>query len=461
MSKKYTQNTKSVYYNKHNKFLTQLPKITQKVEYFKILSSPKEFYNTLLNTIYKACYHIYLVILYLENDKGGKSIIDAILSVKKKRPNIKIRIIVDWYRAQRNRFGQSINCTNVHWYNNIIKKYSDIEIFIYGISVNISEVLGVFHLKGFIIDDKILYSGANINNEYLHIYNRYRYDRYHVIQNRYLSNIMLTYIEKKILSSKVTNKFGYKNITRKLNNTANNIRLFRKTLRNVCYDYYNNADVNELAITPLVGIGKSSILNKTIYHLISAAKNKITLCTPYFNMPSFLMHNLIYLLRTGRTVEIIVGDKIANDFYHSHQIYKSFKFINIIPYLYEINLRSFLKKLQYYIYSKQLIVRLWKKGNNSYHIKGIWVDNEWQLITGSNLNPRSLRFDLENALLIHDPLHKLICQKNQELNTIRKHTELISHYKFIETISDYPFKIKSIIRGIHHIKLDLLIKYLL
>lgn len=452
-----------IYPNQHDIFLAQLPKIAQKVENFRTIYSPKEFYYTLLHTIYQAYHHIYLTTLYLENDIGGKNIINAILYIKKNRPNIKIKIIVDWYRARRSRFGESTNYTNFNWYYDIIQKHPDIKIEIYGIPIHINELLGVFHLKGFIIDDKILYSGANINNEYLHIYDKYRYDRYHIIQNQQLSNIMLEYIETKLLSSQVVNKLGNQDISKKFNNNKNNIRLFRKNLRKVYYNFQNTNtnNVHSCSIIPLVGIGKNSILNKTIYHLISSTKNKIILCTPYFNIPTFLSRNLTHLLHTGKSIEIIVGDKVANDFYNPNQTCKSFKLINTIPYLYEINLRIFLKKLQKYIHNKQLIVRLWKKGINSYHIKGLWIDDDWQLITGSNLNPRSLRCDLENALLIYDPHRKLTEQKNKELNKIRIYTDIIIHYKSIETISNYPAKVKKIIRRIRHIKLDYLIKHLL
>ncbi|SPY96712.1 phosphatidylserine synthase [Proteus mirabilis] len=60
-----------------------------------------------------------------------------------------------------------------------------------------------------------------------------------------------------------------------------------------------------------------------------------------------------------------------------------------------------------FIDNDQLTVRLWKDGDNTYHLKGMWVDDEWQLITGNNLNPRAWGLDLENAILIHDPHHEL------------------------------------------------------
>lgn len=455
--------TKKIQFNeldKHQKFLIKLPKITQKIEYFKTLYSPKEFCNTLLYAISNARTRIYLVTLYLENDQGGEKIINALLQIKKKFPQIKIKILVDWHRAQRNKIGYtSIKKTNIDWYNQIIQKNTNIDISIYRIPININEALGVLHLKGFIIDDQILYSGANLNNEYLHIYNKYRYDRYHIIRNQQLSDIMSNYIEKELLSSKVVSKIECKNLSKKTNKNKNNIFLFRRALRKVCYFYQNNASFNELAIIPLVGLGKHSILNQTIYHLTYATKEKITLCTPYFNIPKKLERNLMYLLHTDKKIEIIVGDKVANDFYIPE--HKPFKLISVLPYLYEVNLRYFLKKLQQYIDNKQLTVRLWKKNNNSYHVKGIWIDDEWQLLTGNNLNPRALIFDLENALLIHDPKKLLTLQKNQELHAIRSNTHIITHYTSIQCISDYPIKIKQLIHKIRKIRFDLLINRIL
>ena len=42
------------------------------------------------------------------------------------------------------------------------------QIEIYGVPVKGRELLGVLHLKGFIFDDTLLYSGASLNDIYLH-----------------------------------------------------------------------------------------------------------------------------------------------------------------------------------------------------------------------------------------------------------------------------------------------------
>ncbi|CAK8737606.1 CDP-diacylglycerol--serine O-phosphatidyltransferase [Sodalis praecaptivus] len=214
-----------------------------------------------------------------------------------------------------------------------------------------------------------------------------------------------------------------------------------------------------MAITPLVGLGKQSPLNKTIHHLLCSTRDTLTLCTPYFNLPALLVRDLIGLLRLGRHVEIIVGDKTANDFYIPED--QPFKIIGALPYLYEINLRRFLSRLQRYVDNGQLVVRLWKDDDNSYHLKGVWVDQEWQLLTGNNLNPRAWRLDLENALLIHDPAQALRPQREHELALIRTHTQAVRHFTELQSIADYPVKVRKLIRRLRRIRIDRLISRIL
>ncbi|GAB7207610.1 hypothetical protein OS21_41060 [Dickeya oryzae] len=138
-----------------------------------------------------------------------------------------------------------------------------------------------------------------------------------------------------------------------------------------------------------------------------------------------------------------------------------FRIIGALPYLYEINLRRFLSRLQKYIDSNQLVVRLWKDGDNSFHLKGMWVDDHWQLLTGNNLNPRAWRLDLENAILIHDPEQVLQAQRQQELECIRAHTQVITHYQQLQSIAQYPVKVRKLIRRLRRIRIDRLISRIL
>lgn len=444
--------------NKHQQHLAQLPKLSQSVSDLTTLYSPAEFRETLLTKIASAEKRICITALYLENDDGGRGIMQALYAARQARPELDVCILVDWHRAQRGRIGAVRGVTNADWYCEMAAQHPDIAIPVYGIPVNTREALGVLHLKGFIIDDTLLYSGASLNDVYLHQHDKYRYDRYQLIRNPQLTDTMYDWICENLKESDAVNRLD-KTERPSSPEIKNETRQFRQELRSFNYQFTGNVDNESLAVTPLVGLGKRSLLNKTIFHLMPCAERKLTLCTPYFNLPAILVRNLIHLLRQGKEVEIIIGDKTANDFYIPPE--QPFKIIGALPYLYEINLRRFLSRLQYYVNNGQLTVRLWKDGENSYHLKGIWVDDEWMMITGNNLNPRAWRLDLENAVLIHDPLNQLAEQREKELALIREHTTVVQHFRELESISDYPAKVRKLIRRLRRIRIDRLISRLL
>ncbi|HFS7477527.1 TPA: CDP-diacylglycerol--serine O-phosphatidyltransferase, partial [Enterobacter cloacae] len=333
-----------------------------------------------------------------------------------------------------------------------------VDVPVYGVPVNTREALGVLHFKGFIIDDSVLYSGASLNDVYLHQLDKYRYDRYHLIRNPQMADIMFNWVDKHLVHGRGVNRLDDPHRP-KSPEIKNDVRAFRQELRDAVYHFQGDANNEELSVTPLVGLGKSSLLNKTIFHLMPCAEQKLTICTPYFNLPAVLVRNIIQLLRDGKKVEIIVGDKTANDFFIPED--QPFKIIGALPYLYEINLRRFLSRLQYYVNTDQLVVRLWKDEDNSYHLKGMWVDDEWMLLTGNNLNPRAWRLDLENAILIHDPQHELAAQRERELELIRTHTTVVRHYRELQSIADYPVKVRKLIRRLRRIRIDRLISRIL
>ncbi|WP_058913183.1 CDP-diacylglycerol--serine O-phosphatidyltransferase [Entomohabitans teleogrylli] len=444
--------------NKHQQHLAQLPKLAQSADDVAIFYSPADFRETLLQKIASATHRICLVALYLEQDDGGSGILSALYQAKRLRPELEVSVLVDWHRAQRGRIGVAASDTNADWYCRMAADHPGVDIPVYGVPVNTREALGVLHFKGFIVDDCVLYSGASLNDVYLHQHDKYRYDRYHLIRNPQLADIMYDWVRQYLVHGCAVNRLDSADRP-KSQEIKNDIRVYRQQLRDAVYHYNGNADNDQLSVTPLVGLGKSSPLNKAIYHLMPCAEHKLTICTPYFNLPAVLVRNIIQLLRDGKQVEIIVGDKTANDFYIPED--QPFKIIGALPYLYEINLRRFLSRLQYYVNSGQLTVRLWKDEDNSYHLKGMWVDDEWMLLTGNNLNPRAWRLDLENAILIHDPQHQLAEARARELEQIRTHTTVVQHYRDLQSIADYPVKVRKLIRRLRRIRIDKLISRIL
>ncbi|MFZ6654136.1 CDP-diacylglycerol--serine O-phosphatidyltransferase [Undibacterium sp. TJN19] len=433
--------------------LAQLSGIPLHADAVHTLHSAADYRQQLLKKIASAKNRIYLCSLYLQNDEAGSEILEALYAAKAAHPALDIAVLVDWHRAQRGLIGAAKNSGNAGWYQEISKAHH-YAVAIYGIPVQTRELFGVLHLKGFVIDDEVIYSGASLNNVYLHKLDKYRHDRYLIIENKILANSMVQFIREHLLSAAAVHRLDMPDIppTRSI---RREIKQFRDKLKRARYTYNlpeQESPPHALTVTPLVGVGKDNPLNKVICQLLAASHTQITICTPYFNFPLAVTREINRALKRGVRIAIIVGDKTANDFFIPPE--QPFKAIAALPYLYEANLRRFAKSHQAEISSQQLQLHLWKDGDNTYHLKGVWVDQQFALMTGNNLNPRAFRLDLENALLIHDPQQLLQKQRQEELAQIMEKTSRITHYRDLEKLRDYPEPVRKLLSRLRGSSLD-------
>ncbi|MBC3870548.1 CDP-diacylglycerol--serine O-phosphatidyltransferase [Undibacterium oligocarboniphilum] len=441
---------------RHLSPLEQIPGIPLQAEQVRTLLSAAEYRQALMNAIAQARHRIYLCSLYLQNDEAGAQVMAALYAAKARRPAIDIVVLVDWHRAQRGLIGEARVpgkvAGNAAWYQELSRLQAE-QIPVYGVPVQTRELFGVLHLKGFVIDDTVIYSGASINNVYLHQQDKYRHDRYLLIDNAMLATTMVNFIRRHLLSASAVHRLDKPDIS-PTGNLRHEIREFRAQLKKARYQFdagYSESQ-SGLSVTPLVGVGKNNPLNRVICQLFAVSRHQITICTPYFNFPLAVTREINRALKRGVRVDIIVGDKTANDFFIDPA--QPFKVISALPYLYEMNLRRFVKVHQADIVREQLGVHLWCEGENTYHLKGIWADQRYALMTGNNLNPRAFRLDLENALLIRDPALELQQQWSAELSSIRQHTKTILHYREIQEIGDYPEQVRRLLARLSTIRLD-------
>ncbi len=437
----------------------QLPTIAQDPNKFAILFSAQEFRTQLIESIRKASKRIYLVALYLEDDEAGREILTELYKAKQLNPELDIRICVDWHRAQRGLIGKTASEGNAAVYKKFNQEYQH-GIPVYGIPVRGREVFGVLHLKGFVIDDTVIYSGASLNNVYLHYNERYRFDRYHKIENASLADSMVKFIQDEMLAHPAVNDLTAEDKP-STKDIKTDIRQFRASLAQSSYQFEaETITPKDVAIAPLVGLGKRrNRLNQYIVQLIAQAQDEIFICTPYFNFPNSIAKEVKKAIKRGVKVHIVIGDKTANDFYISPE--EDFKTIGGLPYLYEINLRRFAKANESNIANRNLSIHLWKHGDNSFHLKGMWVDKRYMLLTGNNLNPRAWKLDLENALLIKDDYHHLTERFEKEIENILQHTQRVCTYKQIEKLEDYPEAVQRLVRKITRVKADRVLKQIL
>lgn len=428
----------------------------------EIFSTAKQYKQQLLSLIAKAHRRIYITALYLQDDEAGREILNALYKAKDLKPELEINIFVDFHRGQRGLIGEKESLGNRALYLDLAAQYSQ-KVSIYGIAVKRKELFGVLHLKGMVFDDELFYTGASINDIYMHQATRYRLDRYYQIHSPSLTNSFCRYLRNTFIDSNLAPLLNEQDLPSPVDQKRNILAL-KLLLKKSSYpvDLANNDQKsgvidNPISITPLVGFGRrKNNLNKVIRKTIKNTEKKLLIFTPYFNLPPVLAKDVVNALKRGVNITLVVGDKTANDFYITDE--SAFSTIGIVPYIYEMLLKRFVKRYQSFIDSGLLNIHLWKHEDNSFHLKGIISDERYHLLTGSNLNPRAWGLDLENGILLDDPSKGLMAKVTTELLAIMEHTQKVNHFSDLDAVSDYPIKPKKLLNKIRFAQIDRILK---
>lgn len=436
--------------------LAALPGFAIAPEAIQVVPDAAAYRRCLLERIAAATRRIVIVALYLQEDEAGQEVLDALYQAKAARPGLEIVIVVDWFRARRGLLGGGRQPGNAAWYQ-AQRQLRGLDVVIHGVPVQTRELFGVLHLKGSIIDDCVIYTGASLNNVYLHRFDRYRLDRYHVFESPALADAMVDLV-RRLLHHTATPRLDLPAppATRSL---RGDIRRLRARLRRMVYDVPTGEAGQGLRVIPLLGVGRGNPLNKALCALLAGARAQIIISTPYFNPPRVLMREIDHALDRGVRLELIVGDRTANDFYIAPG--EPFSASGALPYLYEDNLRAFTRRRQAALASGQLEVRIWNDPGHTFHAKGLWIDQRFSLLTGNNLNPRGFNLDLENGLLIDDPEGQWLVPREAELAGIRRHARKIDSAAELGVKAEHPKEVRKLLRRLRYSRLEPLIKRVL
>ncbi|WP_110634675.1 CDP-diacylglycerol--serine O-phosphatidyltransferase [Pseudomonas sp. CC120222-01a] len=436
--------------------LAALPGFAIAPEAIQVLPDAAAYRTCLLERIASATRRIVIVALYLQEDEAGQEVLDALYQAKAERPGLEIVIVVDWFRARRGLLGAGRQPGNAAWYQ-AQRQLRGLDVVIHGVPVQTRELFGVLHLKGSVIDDCVIYTGASLNNVYLHRFDRYRLDRYHLFQSPALADAMVDLV-RRLLHSTATPRLDLPAppATRSL---RGDIRRLRARLRRMVYEAPPAMAGQGLRVVPLLGVGRGNPLNRTLCALLAAARTQIIISTPYFNPPRVVMREIDHALDRGVRIELIVGHRTANDFYIAPG--EPFSASGALPYLYEDNLRAFARRRHAAIASGQLQIRIWNDAGHTFHAKGVWIDQRYSLLTGNNLNPRGFNLDLENGLLIDDPHGQWLVPRAVELEGIRRHAPQIGAADELGEKAEHPKEVRKFLRRLRYSRLEPLIKRVL
>lgn len=446
--------------SKAQAWLDGLPAFNMPAAAIEVLESAAAYRQELLAAIARAERRIVIVALYLQDDDAGREIMQALYDAHERIPTLNISVFVDFHRAQRGLIGKPDSGGNADMYRELAARHGP-GVAVYGVPVQTRELLGVLHLKGLVIDDELLYSGASLNDVYLAKHERYRLDRYHRLVHRGLADAMVNFVQEEFVGSPAVCRIDQPDVP-KASALQVPIRELRHRLELAHYAVPTASPLaaGEVSVTPLVGLGPvDNRLNTTLLALLRCTRKRVVILTPYFNMPRPVRVRLGQLLRRGVDVQIMVGDKVANDFYIPPD--QRFRTIGILPYLYESNLRRFARAHREHIASGQLKLMLWRHGENSFHLKGLYLDDDVAVLTGNNFNPRAWSLDLENALVLRDPQGLLREKHAAEWQRLRQHATLVKDYQALESPSHYPPEVRKVLRRLTRVRLDRLANRLL
>ena len=153
----------------------------------EILATPTDFYNILLSLISTATQHITLSSLYLGTGPLETQLVAAIQRRCEQQPQLKVHILLDYYRGTRDVNGHSsvtalqplldLNTpanqrTTVSLFRPPVRLFAGpVDVFFRG---RWRELRGVHHMKYYVVDDQSILSGANLSDTYF----TNRQDRY-------------------------------------------------------------------------------------------------------------------------------------------------------------------------------------------------------------------------------------------------------------------------------------------
>ena len=202
--------------------LNRLPTFWVRSNAISILSTPEEFYETLLKHSSQATDRVSLASLYLGTGKLEQQLLNTLADRYCTQSHLKVRVVMDgnrgtrFERPNRDSKGNKGNDTDTVQSHSAATLFQSVMSSMQPTSKNAmsqfrvglfnmplkpndwfahfilprlppryNELLTTFHLKAYVFDDTLIMSGANLSNDYF----TSRQDRYWVIQNASLANL--------------------------------------------------------------------------------------------------------------------------------------------------------------------------------------------------------------------------------------------------------------------------------
>ena len=437
-------------------------------ESIDILSTPNEFYESLIENASRANDRILLSTLYIGQGEREQNLVQTIENTLQRNPDLQFSMIMDCSRATRNiNTNQSSLHTLLPLFNHDYDNNVNIHLFrspnlkgIWSLFPERSkEVAGVHHMKAFIFDNTLIISGANLNETYL----SNRQDRYIVFKdNEVLTNHV--YEMMQTLGGYCPN-VAYNEQAETFDIDMNiNKKKYRLNEDNQTASIYDDIDMNveeepskwidfvskrlwpftrpnerkrfddsdTFVIMSTQMMDKIQTDSQMTSCLLSMPNIDLKIGTAYFNLAhkynQILLntYSQMYERQSGH-LQILTASEQCNSFY------KASGLAGYVTPLYEHFAKQFesaIDAIQHHKNSddKAHLFKFHRYGRDdwTYHCKGIWIDFEepfsLTMIGSSNYGERSVHKDSEMNFTILTKNESLRTRLKDEWNNLIKHS---------------------------------------
>lgn len=350
--------------------------------------SPQEFYSEIKNGL-QISKEVFISTMYFGDDEKAEEILKIL---KERQTNFKKSVVI---------LDESRGMTP--WFKDKIFKFN-LENMIFAKRMNsiplkrLSEYFSVFHSKIIIFDNKIIFTGSNLSEDYF----LNRIDRYYSLENKEMAEYL---------------KENFFNFLIKNSKKMNGINVIPSDIKFECENFkrigdFNINNFNDFDKT-LIYEGKSEL---TILKMIKDFKfDEIYVSTAYLNFPKSYFEILKDL-----NFKIFVSDPETNKFKNYGM------FCGTVTELYKYSTLFTTKKLL------NAEIYEFRKDGFTMHGKGIWAFSKTVCLTtigSSNLNRRSFERDSELNVL-------LITKNLDEIEILREEVKFIIENSKRRTISE-------------------------
>ncbi|XP_076764938.1 CDP-diacylglycerol--glycerol-3-phosphate 3-phosphatidyltransferase, mitochondrial-like isoform X1 [Xylocopa sonorina] len=387
----------------------------------KIIYEPSTFYSTLVEKCKNAKKRITFASLYLGTGKLESNLVNAIdQALTASNGSVEVKILLDFMRGSRGKLnsrkmlepllnGKYSHCCQIFLYHT--PKLRGLLKMI--IPDRFNELVGLQHMKLYMVDNDIIISGANLSNDYF----TNRQDRYFIIEDcKELCDFYDKLVEKVGEFSFVLRPDGttvlhssmkvhpFKEPTKFIEAAARSVKtLFQREIeeRSDLKKIERNSDIDTW-IYPLIQMGQLNIHHDSLVtlKLLRTAPPGATLklATGYFNLTS--EYSEAVLRHCRGTCHLLTAHPTANGFFSAKGVAGG------IPAAYTKIEESFFKYCDNL--GQQNRVTLWEfiRPGWTYHAKGLWYSLPDQekpcltLIGSPNFGYRSVKKDLETQIAI-------------------------------------------------------------